>query len=189
MTSLLTHLVVSSVVAEFPKNQQPNLNEDKTPEGEKREMWPLKLFAKSLATFLLIELISGASLKMDKKAEDDLESNPKDVKVPETGERNGRKVSPLSLLNQVFETVTGQSSQEMIKNEMQRRVGRFLFDFLDRDSGGSSSYGAPIYEPSNKGKNLFNLDIDTNAVLTVRFRFPKQLSSERSAEIFLPKGL
>ena len=66
------------------------------------------------------------------------------------------------------EKLTDDEAEVLIPKALKRRVGRFLFDILDttgsESSGGYMSDGEDIF--SGLGR-LFNLNIDSNAVMTV----------------------
>ena len=74
-------------------------------------------------------------------------------------------------------TLTDDEKENLIPAALKRRMGRFLFDFLDGNSG--DGYAAPSYSmPDTKDifGDLFKFNIDSNAVTTVGNLWPNSLA-------------
>jgi len=76
---------------------------------------------------------------------------------------------PEPVKNPFDDTLTDDEAEVLIPKAIKRRMGRFLFDILD--SSNAENYLAPSLEDgkdlfANSFGNLFNLNIDSNAVMT-----------------------
>ena len=97
------------------------------------------------------------------------QQNPIDKK-PKSLTINVKRPEPIH--ESFNDKLTDDEAEVLLPKALKRRVGRFLFDFLDttgsESSGGYMSDGEDIF--SGLGR-LFNLNIDQNAVMTVMLFF------------------
>ena len=77
---------------------------------------------------------------------------------------------PEPVKNPFDDTLTDDEAEVLVPKAIKNRMGRFLFDILD--SSNAENYLSPSLEDgkdlfANSFGNLFNLNIDSNAVMTV----------------------
>ena len=77
---------------------------------------------------------------------------------------------PESIQESFNDKLTDDEAEVLLPKAMKRRMGRFLFDLLDSsDASSMSSYMSDGSDDFFSGLGrLFNLNVDTNAVMTVR---------------------
>ena len=67
------------------------------------------------------------------------------------------------------DALTDDEAEVLFPKALKRRVGRFLFDIFDKQIGSEAggSYMSSGDDIFSGFRNLFNLNVDTNAVMTV----------------------
>ena len=128
-----------------------------------RKFWKLGLiyclYITSVISLPVVERKSGDKLYSDPK----LEKKPKSLTI--SIER------PESVQKEFNDSLTDDEAEVLLPKAMKRRMGRFLFDLFDKEVG-AESYGGYMNTGASDDLfaglgRLFNLNIDSNAVMTV----------------------
>ena len=119
-----------------------------------------------IATVISIPVADRSISNSDKMTESDPKNNVK---------KKAKSLTisiqrPESIQESFNDKLTDDEAEVLLPKAMKRRMGRFLFDLLDSsDASSMSSYMSDGSDDFFSGLGrLFNLNVDTNAVMTVR---------------------
>ena len=116
--------------------------------------------------FCLLLLTAATSPIVERKSSDTIESGISIEKKPKSLTINIKRPEPLH--KSFDDELTDDEAEVLLPKALKNRMGRFLFDFLDGSTKGSETYGGYQAEDGKSiFDNLFNLNLDTNSVMTV----------------------
>ena len=128
--------------------------------------WKILLFiCLYSATVISYPVVERSNTESDRNAESDLKNDVK--KKPKSLTISIQR--PESIQESFDDKLTDDEAEVLLPTAMKRRMGRFLFDLLDSsDASSMSSYMSDGSDDFFSGLGrLFNLNVDSNAVMTV----------------------